>query len=109
MHRQAVTWNWKSITPYSDTPLWKARQITTDRLTTKRGIAAAGSAAPDHQHPYDQWFHLLNGEATMICDKVPYELRKGSVMLIPAGTTHSLVCRTECEILEIGLGVDGQG
>ena len=106
MSGQAEAWNWKNVTPYSDTALWKARQIVTDQMTTKRGTAAAGSAATDHHHPYDQWFHLLSGEAAMICNGTSFELRKGSVMFIPAGATHSLVCRTECDILEIGLGVD---
>jgi quercetin dioxygenase-like cupin family protein len=103
----AQAWNWKNIEPYVDHEAFTARRIITDRTTIKRGISAAASVAPDHEHPYDQWFHLLSGEATMTCGGAPFSLRKGSVIFIPAGETHNLVCHTECELLEIGLGTDG--
>jgi len=100
-------WNWSDIEPYADNELFVGRMVVTGGQTFKRiSVKVAADSAQDHEHPYDQTFCLLSGEAVMIVDGVPFHMMGGSVVRIPANVKHSACFGAACEVLEIGLGVD---
>lgn len=105
MDRQS--WTWSEIAPYADNELFVGRSVVTGGQTFKRiGVKVAADSARDHEHPYDQMFCLLSGEAVMTVNGVPIHMNGGSVVRIPAHVKHSALFGAACEVLEIGLGVD---
>jgi quercetin dioxygenase-like cupin family protein len=99
-------WNWESIESYVDNETVVSRKVPSDGITIKRLNVKLASGAGDHQHPYDQWFHLISGEATVTCDGIPFKLQSGAILKIPAHTTHSARFEAGCVVLEIGIGAD---
>lgn len=104
---ERYAWKWSEIVPYADNELFVGRMVVTGGQTFKRiSVKRASNSAQDHEHPYDQTFCLLSGEAVMTVDGVSFPMEGGGVVRIPANVKHSAYFGTECEVLEIGLGID---
>jgi len=100
-------WHWSEVEPYADNELFVGRKVVTGGQTFKRiSVKLASDSAQDHDHPYDQMFCLLSGEAVMTVDGVPFFMTGGAVVRIPANVKHSAYFGAASEVLEIGLGVD---
>lgn len=104
---EKYAWNWSDIEPYADNELFVGRSVVTGGQTFKRiGAKVPADSAQDHEHPYDQLFCLLSGEAVITVSGVPFPMTGGAVVRIPANVKHSAYFGAACEVLEIGLGVD---
>lgn len=104
---EKYAWNWSEIEPYADNELFVGRKIVTGGQTFDRiSVKVAADSTQDHEHPYDQMFCLLSGEAVITVDSVSFHMVDGAVVRIPAHVKHSALFGAGCEVLEIGLGVD---
>ncbi len=79
-------------TPAADWPFGKMQRIVTGG---EGGVANVSVAATDGLPPffhtgYDEVYYVLSGAGTIKLDGKPYRLRPGSVVIIPAGTSHAL-------------------
>jgi uncharacterized cupin superfamily protein len=58
--------------------------------------APAGRATPMHRHTHeDETLHILDGEMEVIVDGAPHKLPIGSTIVLPRGSTHQFVNRTD--------------
>ena len=58
------------------------------------------NAAIEHYHKLStEYYYVINGSGTIFLDNVPYEIEKGDLVKIAAGTKHKAV--GELEILVI--------
>lgn len=82
---------WDGITG----PVYHSDQATFGYFTIE-----AGTDLPAHQHPHEQWCHVIEGELEFTIGEETGILTKGKVALIPSGVVHSGHARTECRVID---------
>ena len=107
--RQSRHWNWVDLPAAEFGRATGRRLFESDRLTITRAAAHMGVTFPEHSLLFDQWVHVLDGRCTITCEGGDFELRKGSMLFIPAGVKHSGICRTECEFIEFKIEREAAG
>jgi quercetin dioxygenase-like cupin family protein len=74
-------------------PGYRARFVHSDNMTFAYWNIDAGAALPEHSHPHEQVYTLLEGE---------FELtRPGAVAIIPPHVPHSGRAITDCRIIDV--------
>ncbi|HYH19402.1 MAG TPA: cupin domain-containing protein [Azospirillum sp.] len=63
----------------------------------------AGTEAAPHDHPHEQWLHVLSGRATVRCDDGEHELRAGVMLHLPAHTRHAATFHEETVMVEVNV------
>jgi quercetin dioxygenase-like cupin family protein len=61
---------------------------------------AAGSDLPSHQHPHEQWSHLIQGEFNFTVGSDTYTMKPGMSVHIPGDTPHSGKALSDCIFLD---------
>jgi mannose-6-phosphate isomerase-like protein (cupin superfamily) len=79
-------------TPPADWPFGEMRRIVTG---SEEGVANVSYARlktlpPFYHTGYDEVYYILSGTGTVKLNNEPSRLQPGSVVVIPAGTSHSL-------------------
>ena len=74
-----------------------------ERMQLNHGIVKGGGGTPGgvHPPPHDEIYIVLAGSAVLNMDGVDYDITKGSVVFIPAGTFHSLKNKSDTQDFEI--------
>jgi mannose-6-phosphate isomerase-like protein (cupin superfamily) len=78
-------------TPSADWPFGRMQRIVTGEGGIANVQVATTNGLPPFFHTaYDEVYYVLSGTATIKLNEKPYRLRPGSVVIIPAGTSHAL-------------------
>lgn len=67
------------------------------RFAILESVAAPGCATPLHSHAEDEVFYVVAGRPTFRLGDDVFEVDPGGVVLIPAGTPHAWINRTQAE------------
>ena len=59
----------------------------------------AGQELSEHTAPFDALVHILDGEAEVRLDGVPYALAAGDAIIMPADIPHALKATTKFKML----------
>lgn len=59
----------------------------------------AGQELSEHTAPFDALVHILDGEAEIRLDGVPYTLSRGDAIIMPADVPHALHATTRFKML----------
>lgn len=87
---------WEGITG----PLHHSEKLTFAYFTLEKGAMAA-----EHQHPHEQWTHVLSGELEFTLGGEKKRLTPGMAAHIPSNTLHSALAITECKVIDCFLPV----
>jgi len=49
-----------------------------------------GQRLSEHSAPYDAMAQVIEGDAEIVIDKVPYQLTAGETIIMPANITHAV-------------------
>lgn len=60
----------------------------------------AGADLPEHDHPHEQWTHLIEGELEFDINGEKETLLPGMSAYIPGGTPHSAHAVSECKVID---------
>lgn len=79
--------------------LWSPRVIgEVDDMYVK--VAKVQGEMPWHQHDSeDEFFYVLKGEFCLEFEQGPVVLREGEMYIVPKGTRHHPIARSECLLL----------
>ena len=58
-----------------------------------------------HEHRSEIW-NVISGEGTVILDGVKKDVTPGMVVEIPIGCKHTVIAKTEIQLIEVQLGKD---
>lgn len=59
-----------------------------------------GAIAAEHQHPHEQWTHVISGELEFTLGSEKKVLTSGMAACIPSNTPHSAIAITECKVID---------
>ena len=77
-----------------------SRQITKSEAGNVTLFAFdAGQELSEHTAPFDALVHILDGEAEVRLDGVPYALAAGDAIIMPADIPHALKATTKFKML----------
>ena len=82
-------------------PGFHGRFVHSDNMTLAFWRIEAGAAAPVHQHPHEQVFHLLEGRFELTVDGRTNIYEPGAVVTIPSNVPHAARALTESRVLDI--------
>jgi quercetin dioxygenase-like cupin family protein len=54
-----------------------------------------------HQHIHEQITYIIEGQLDMVIDNVPCSLTPGMYHVIPSGTPHSAIAKTDCKVIDV--------
>jgi quercetin dioxygenase-like cupin family protein len=63
----------------------------------------AGTVAPRHSHPQDQFVQVISGTGTLTTERGAGPFAAGSVFVFPAGTWHAARFDTDTVLVETNL------
>lgn len=81
-------------------PLHHSDKLTFGYFTLEKGAMAA-----EHQHPHEQWTHVLSGELEFTLGGEKQLLTSGMAAFIPSNTPHSAKAITVCNVIDCFLPV----
>ena len=58
-----------------------------------------GQGLSEHSAPFDAQVHTLEGEALILLDGQPYDLKAGELLIMPANIPHALEAKTPFKML----------
>ena len=61
----------------------------------------AGSNLPAHHHVHEQITYIIEGHLDMVIGGKPCSLTAGMYYIIPSGTPHSAIAKTDCKIIDV--------
>jgi quercetin dioxygenase-like cupin family protein len=61
----------------------------------------AGSSVPMHHHVHEQTTYIIEGQLDMVIDGQPCLLSAGMFHIIPSGTPHSAMAKTDCRVIDV--------
>ena len=65
-------------------------------------VGSEGSGPPPHSHPWDESFYVIKGETAFGMDKSDMIAGPGTLVHLPAGTTHWFrFCKGGCEMVSM--------
>jgi quercetin dioxygenase-like cupin family protein len=77
------------------------RFVHCDNMTLAFWRVEPDSAAPEHSHPHEQVFHLLEGRMELTVGEHCQTYEPGAVVVIPGDVPHSARSITECRVLDV--------
>lgn len=72
-----------------------------EKLTCAHISIAGGVVLPEHQHPHEQWSHLLEGEMEFTVGGETKTITAGETAYIPGHVPHSGKTITACKLIDI--------
>ncbi len=72
-----------------------------DKITCGHMSIEAGIALPEHQHPHEQWSHLLQGEMEFTIGGETRVLKPGETAYVPGHVPHSGRSITACKLIDV--------
>ena len=82
-------------------PGFHGRFVHSDRMTLAFWQVDPDSPAPEHSHPHEQVFHLLEGTMELTVDGQAETYEPGAVVVIPSNVPHSARSVTGCRVLDV--------
>ena len=76
-------------------PLHHSEKLTFGYFTLEKG-----AFAKEHQHPHEQWTHVISGELEFTLGAEKKRLTPGMAVYIPSNTPHSACAITECKVID---------
>lgn len=72
-------------------PGWTGRFVHSHHMTLAYFTAEeGGDPVPEHQHPHEEVWNLIEGELEITIDGVRRTVGPGSVAVVPSGTRHAV-------------------
>ena len=81
-------------------PGYRARFVHTENMTFAYWSVDGGAVLPEHSHPHEQVFNLIEGEFELTVDGEARITCPGSVATIPPNAVHSGKAITDCRIID---------
>ncbi len=82
-------------------PGYRARLVHSDHMTFAYWNVQAGATMPEHAHPHEQVYNLLEGEFELTVGGESRVTRPGIVAVIPPNVPHSGRAITDCRIIDV--------
>jgi len=82
-------------------PGYRARFVHTDNMTFAYWNIDAGASLPEHSHPHEQVYTLLEGEFELTVSGEARVTTPGAVAVIPPHVPHSGRAITDCRVLDV--------
>lgn len=76
-------------------PGWRGRYFHSPSMTFAHYDFARGSSIPEHFHPQEEVYEVVEGELEVTIDGVSQIARTGVVEIVPAGVRHSVKALTD--------------
>jgi mannose-1-phosphate guanylyltransferase len=78
-----------------------------NEVLTKRIFIQAGKNISYHYHnKRSEIWTMISGEASVIMNEKPYQVKAGDVVRIPEGTKHSIFAESDVEFIEVQSGTE---
>ena len=71
-----------------------------DHLTFGYVELKAGSNIPLHHHVHEQVTYIIEGQLDMVIGGKACSLTAGMYYVIPSGTPHSAIAKTDCKVID---------
>ncbi|MBY6265417.1 cupin domain-containing protein [Azospirillum sp. 412522] len=100
------------VTTWSDLPAQtdggvERRSFPGTGASLKHIVIKAGTAAPRHDHPQEQFVIVVEGRALLNCEAGPVDLRPGMVIRFDPGAWHSADFVEDTVLIEVNLNPAG--
>ena len=82
-------------------PGYRARFIHSDRMTVAHWNIDAHCDMPEHAHPHEQIFNLLEGRFQLTVAGETIMAEPGTVVVIPANVKHAGTSLSNCRVIDI--------
>jgi quercetin dioxygenase-like cupin family protein len=82
-------------------PGYHGKFVHTENMTLAYWNIAAGAPLPEHAHPHEQVVNVIEGIMELTVEGEIYELKEGSVMVIPGGVPHAGKAVTTCRVIDV--------
>lgn len=97
------------ILTWQDLPVRDTNGVGKRALTGANGSLVqveilAGTRAPRHSHPHEQFVHVVSGSGTIETAEGSKSFRAGSLFHFPADTWHAAVFETATVLVETNFG-----
>lgn len=96
----AMRFHWDEMTPYGDAKADR-RMIAGRAGDFKRVCVRAGYSAPRHDHAFEQFFMVAEGEGVLICPDGEFALRPGVVVHFAPHVWHEARFDTDAVVYEV--------
>jgi quercetin dioxygenase-like cupin family protein len=63
-------------------------------------ILERGAHLPEHQHPHEQFAHVVRGRLRLTLAGIAYDLGPGESLCIPGGTPHAADALEETQVVD---------
>lgn len=83
------------------------RSLPGTGASLKHIVIKAGTAAPRHNHPQEQFVIVVEGRALLTCEAGPVDLRPGMVIRFDPGAWHSADFVEDTVLIEVTLNPAG--
>ena len=71
-----------------------------DQLTFGHFTIEKGAILPEHNHPHEQWTHLIQGQLEFDIDGEKKVLNAGMTAFVPSELPHSARAITMCKVID---------
>ncbi len=82
-------------------PGYRAKLIHSKNMTLVYWDVDAGNALPEHSHPHEQVFNLLEGSFELTVDNETQLIEAGCVVVIPSNALHTGRAIKDCRIMDV--------
>ncbi len=83
-------------------PGWKGRFVHAEQTTTAYWEIAAGAApVPEHDHPQEEIWHVLEGELEVTIAGETQHAGPGAIAVVPPSTLHSVRVLSACRAIVV--------
>jgi quercetin dioxygenase-like cupin family protein len=89
------------IQPRPMMPGGQVRLIHSQTMTLAYWEFEANTPLPEHSHPHEQVFNLLEGRFELTIDRKSQQYEAGAVVIIPGNARHSAKAITACRVLDV--------
>jgi unsaturated pyranuronate lyase len=76
-------------------PGWHGRYFHSPNMTFAHYDFVRGSSIPEHFHPQEEVYEVIEGELEVTIEGVAQIARPGMVAIVPAGVRHSIKALTD--------------
>ena len=76
-------------------PGWLGRYFDSPQMSFAHWRFTAGSSIHEHGHPQEEVWQIIEGELEVTIDGVTALAGPGMAAIVPAGSKHSVVARTD--------------
>jgi len=93
--------NLKELEEKELVPGYRVRFVHTENMTLAYWIVQAGASLPEHSHPHEQVYNLLEGQFELTVDGETRVTDPGTVAAIPPHAVHTGRAITDCRIIDV--------